>query len=315
MKKDRVSSEFKKCWAAQNGKEPSALTLYLTNLAPSGRRSMRSLLQKAMDILHLEGPLERMPWGTIKYRDIMEVRAELLKRKKSANTINMTLAAFQGVSKTAFLIGQLPADELCRIKTVPRVRSKRMPAGHSLRRREVVALLGVCRRANTRWGVRDGAIMALMLYAGLRRNEVVALDVDDYESRTGMLRVRSGKGDREREVVLPNPARQRLGVWLRMRKKSAGALFCPILKNGVINRRKLSTQALYSMVRTRSVEAKIKVCTPHDLRRTFVTGLLDNGVDLNTARLLAGHENVETTARYDRRPERVQRRAVKRLVF
>ena len=112
---------------------------------------------------------------------------------------------------------------------------------------------------------------------------------------------------------LPKSAREAMKNWLAIRGRHVGPMFHGL--NGNDLERRLSSQALYEMLRRRCREAKIKACSPHDLRRKFITRLLDMGVDINTTRQLAGHEDIQTTARYDRRRIEAQHRAVARLHF
>jgi len=289
------------------------LTVYLDSLAPTGRRSMRSLLGRAAALLGFEGPLEDLPWGQLRYADVARVRAERLQAGKSINTVNATLAALRGVLNAALLLGQLPAEEGPRVRAIPRVKGKRLPAGRRLQEVEVSRLLRACCRDDTAMGARDGAIIALMAFAGLRRSEVIGLDGGDYERGTGRLRIRQGKGSRDREMLLPKAVRERLQRWLAWRGKGPGSLFCGVRTHTPLMTHRLSSQAVYGIIRRRAAEAKIAPCSPHDLRRTFITRLLEVGVDLNTTRQLAGHEDLQTTARYDRREIAVQRRALARL--
>ncbi len=73
------------------------VTVYLEGLAPSGRRSMRSLLGQVAAILGFEGPLEQMPWADLRYAHVAKVRAELRSQGKSPNSVNTALAAVRGV--------------------------------------------------------------------------------------------------------------------------------------------------------------------------------------------------------------------------
>ncbi len=293
----------------------NALTLYLDNLAPSGRRSTRSRLQAAAEILgHGTVALEAAPWTHFGYAELATVRAELLRRGKAPSTINGTLGALRGVLRTAFDLGLIPADVYLRLDRIKLVKGKRLPAGRSLTQREVDKLLRACRREAGPAGLRDATMIALMAAAGLRRSEVVGLAMDDYERRRGRLTVREGKGGRQRELALPGLVRRDLAQWLKVRGRIDGPLFCPVLANGYTEIRALSAQRLYDVVLERAAAAGIERCTPHDLRRTFVTRLLSQDVDLNTVRQLAGHSDIQTTARYDCRDDRVQRSAMRQVV-
>jgi site-specific recombinase XerD len=80
----------------------------------------------------------------------------------------------------------------------------------------------------------------------------------------------------------------------------------------LVNRR-MTDQAVLLLLRRRATQAKVATFTPHDLRRSFISDLLDAGADMVTVQKLAGHANVQTTARYDRRGEEAKRRAVELL--
>jgi site-specific recombinase XerD len=84
-------------------------------------------------------------------------------------------------------------------------------------------------------------------------------------------------------------------------------------KGGRITIRCMTDQAVLYTLRRRAVQAGVVSFSPHDLRRTFVSDLLDAGADIATVQRMAGHANVATTARYDRRGEMTKRKAAELL--
>jgi site-specific recombinase XerD len=89
-------------------------------------------------------------------------------------------------------------------------------------------------------------------------------------------------------------------------------LFCNINKSGRITIHRLTDQAVLHVLKKRAVQASVASFSPHDLRRSFISDLLDADADISTAQL-AGHSNVQTTARYDRRGEATKRKAAELL--
>ena len=145
-----------------------------------------------------------------------------------------------------------------------------------------------------------------MYACGLRRDEIVSLDLEHYNE--GDLKVR-GKGDKERWAYVDNGAQDWLHDWLSIRGSDPGPLFYPINKGGVIQYRRMADQSIYDMLLNHAKQAGIARFSPHDLRRSFISELLDRGADIVTVQGLAGHASVQTTAKYDRRGERARRKA------
>ena len=136
---------------------------------------------------------------------------------------------------------------------------------------------------------------------------MVSLDRDDYDPATGELRVR-GKGSKERLVYVDNGAADALQDWIGIRGDELGPLFPPIDKGGAIQPRRMTEQAVYNVLRKRAAQG-VGQGSPHDLRRTFISDLLDAGADISTVSKLAGHASVQTMARYDRRGDVAKRKA------
>jgi len=148
---------------------------------------------------------------------------------------------------------------------------------------------------------------------GMRRGEITRLTMADFHDNegSGEFVVRKAKGNKERKAFVRNGAYAALSDWLHVRGTQPGPLFLAIHKGGEVQPNGITTQALGDMLAKRCVEAGISTPTTwHDFRRTFASTLLDSGTDLVTVSKLMGHEQTTTTARYDRRGEEVQRKAV-----
>lgn len=141
----------------------------------------------------------------------------------------------------------------------------------------------------------------------------MTLNTGDYDATSGALTIRSGKGSKDRITYASTGTRTALSSWMLVRGDEAGAIFKPISKSGKISADRITDQAVLFILRRRSTQAGIASCSPHDLRRSFVSDLLDAGADIATVQRLAGHSSVTTTARYDRRGEATKLKAVELL--
>jgi site-specific recombinase XerD len=296
---------------AARDQNPAAV--YLARLAPGSRRAMTAALETLARIAH--GPAARaeiFPWAALRYQHTQALRTALA-AKYAPSTANRQLSALRGVLREAWRLGAMTAEDYRRAADLEPVRGERLPAGREVTAGELRALFLACREDTTAAGARDAALLAVLYGGGLRRSEVVALDLADYNPESGELRVRAGKGGKERIVYATNGARAALEAWLEVRGTQPGALLQPVDKGGRVLPRRMTDQAVLYILRKRAIEARVERFTPHDLRRTFISHLLDAGADLATVQRLAGHSNVTTTARYDRRGEAAKRRAAELL--
>ncbi len=289
--------------------------VYLASLQPTGRVTMQSTLEKIADFAG-GFTLDSMPWTQLRYEHVAAIRTKLAEKYKPA-TVNKYLCAIRGVMRAAWRLGQIDAETYQRIADVRGVTGSTLPTGRGLNSGEVKGLMEACVNDPTATGARDAAIIALAYAGGLRRAEIASLDMANIledDGETISIKVVKGKRNKERMVYLDNGAAQALRDWLAIRGTEPGALFYAGRRGGHLTRgQRMTGQALGDVLTKRAELAGIEPCTPHDLRRSFVSDLLDAGVDISTVANMAGHESVETTRRYDRRGERAKRQAAKTL--
>lgn len=253
-------------------------------------------------------------WAQMRYPHVQLIRAELITAYRPATT-NKILSALRGVLEAAFNAGQMSAEDYQRATQVKSVRGETLPAGRDIDNEEIRALVDICRNDPSPAGVRDAAIIGVLYTCGLRRSELVGLNRDDIDPKDGKLTIQGGKGRKARTTYIAGGAWTVLKAWLNIRGAGSGALFNPVLKNGRVMERRMTAQAVYYMLKKRAEQADVDDFSPHDMRRTFVGNLLDQGADIATVAKLAGHANVNTTARYDRRSEETKRKAIELLDF
>lgn len=293
-------------------KHPAAV--YLDGLTTkAGRVAMRSALNQVARLLSDgRADADTLPWQALRCQHVAAVRKRLGERCKPA-TVNKALSAVRRCLKEAWRLGLMTAEQYHKAVDVPNVRGSRLPVGRSLEKGEVKALLEVCRKDRRAVGARDAAAVVLMAGAGLRRAEAAAVRMEDCNlSSTGEMRI-IGKGDKERFVCLAGGGIKVINAWVGKRGDDPGPLLCPISQSGQVEIRNMTSQALMLRLKERCRQARIEPCSPHDLRRTFVSNLLESGVDIVTVQKLAGHASPETTSRYDRRGKETLHRAASML--
>ncbi len=282
---------------------------YLAGLSKRSRRTMRSALDTIAGMA-TDGAAdaEAFPWHKLRFEHTAALRSALAERYQNVNTANLHLAALRGVLKACWRLGLMDGETYHRAVDVPAVKGSALPKGRSLGAGEIRALFEVCGQDQTPAGRRDAAVLALLYGCGLRRAEVAALPADSYNAETGSLAV-MGKGNKERLAYLANGSQAAMADWLKIRGEEPGPLFLRVNKGGRVGAEGLTAQAIYNAVKKRAAQAGVSDFSPHDLRRTFVGDLFDAGADVSIVQKLAGHAQVTTTARYDRRPERAKQQA------
>lgn len=283
--------------------------VYIGSLSVGSHRTMRAALENIARIFDL--PAHQLDWTRLRYQHVQAVRARLAELYAPA-TANRHMAALRGVLKEAWRLGYLSAEDYQRAIDVKAIPGSRELAGRYVEPEEVEKLLSFAARRKKEIDRRDAAIIAVLYTCGLRRDELISLNVTDYSPR-GVRVV--GKGNKERFVPVNTQARRIIRAWLDLRSDDNGSLFLPMDKYGNVSTGRLTTQAVYTILKRRCRAAGVNQITPHDFRHTFISNLFDQGTDIATIADLAGHADVEITRRYDRRPERARMDAVERLLI
>ena len=278
--------------------------VYIASLgSDTGRRSQSQALRIVAQILG--GDVNSVNWSALRYQHTAAIRSRL--STYAPATANKILSALRQTLKQAWLLGQMTADEYYRAVELDPITGETLPAGREVTYDEIKALIDTCKNdENNKAGIRDAAIIGLMYSTGLRREEVVNLSLSDFND--GQIKV-TGKRHKQRTAYVTNGALDALNAWLSIRGSDDGALFLAIDKVGQIYEGYMQPEAIRNMINKRIKQAGIKHLSPHDLRRTNATHLLQAGADIATVAKLLGHKNINTTRRYDKRDEESKREA------
>ena len=229
----------------------------------------------------------------------------LKKREYASSTVSRKIAAVKSFFHFLVNDGVLQDDPTAVVDSPPV--DKHLP--RPLSPDEVASLLVEPARSATPKGLRDRALLELMYATGMRASEVVELEVDALDLEAGTIRC-LGKGNKERILPLYERAREALGAYLEggrarlLRGRNEAALF--VNHRG----RPLTRQGLWLLVREYGQAAGIaREVTPHTLRHSFATHLLDGGAGLREVQQLLGHTNISSTQIYTKVSTRRKREA------
>ncbi|MGQ9512000.1 site-specific tyrosine recombinase XerD [Thermodesulfitimonas sp.] len=218
---------------------------------------------------------------------------ELQRMGLSAATVARRTAALKSFFSFLTRLDYLPDDPAAELSSPKLI--QRLP--RVLTPQEVERILAAP-RLNTPTGLRDRAMLELAYASGLRVSELVGLDVDSINLEAGYVRV-FGKGARERVVPVGRAARESLRDYLRRGRP----LLCGSCKGRALflNRRgeRMTRQGFWKLLKYYARAAGIsKGLSPHTLRHSFATHMLENGADLRVVQELLGHADISTTQIY-----------------
>ena len=226
-------------------------------------------------------------------------RVALEARGLGAVSINVRITAVRKLAVEAADNGLLAPELANGITRVKGVASKGVRLGNWLSLRQAQALLNAPDIATMK-GLRDRAIIAVLLGCGLRRSEVAALTMEHIQQRDGRwcLVDLHGKHGRVRTVPVPVWVKVAIDAWSVRAGVTDGYVFRPVNRADQVQGEVLSEEVVWQMLRPYAEAAGVPGIAPHDCRRTAAKLCRAAGGELEQIQLLLGHASVQTTERY-----------------
>ncbi len=223
-----------------------------------------------------------LEWGgALNARSALRFLARLRREGYSNRSLNLVVQALRAYFRFE---GYDEEAEKLKPPKVPRSLPK------ALTREEVKRLLSVIPPTRK----RDRLIVLLLYGAGLRVSELCNLKKDDVDLERGIIVVRGGKGAKDRVVPIPEFLVKEIRSYLETRSDSSEYL---LVEERRRNKDRLSTKTVWYLLKKYGKKAGVEV-TPHRLRHSFATHMLERGVDIRAIQELLGHSNLSTTQIY-----------------
>ena len=275
---------------------PSLASLCTLVVAGIPNPSTRSMYRKALRdfLMWLETQGEAPLTKAMVQRHVVFLTA----RGYAASSVNQRLAAIRKFVLTATDQGLVAVKHAAGILRIRGVRQRGVGSGNWLSADEAEKLMNAP-DPKTPKGKRDRAILGLMVGCGLRRSEVVCLNVEDLQRQEGrwvLLNV-IGMHGRTRRVPLPPWAKLAIVRWMEAAGISEGPVFRAVGRDGKSADRRLSAPMILEIVSRYATELGLKV-RPRDLRRTCAKLCRSSGGDLEQIQMLLGHSSIQITEQY-----------------
>jgi site-specific recombinase XerD len=226
-------------------------------------------------------------------------RVALESRGLGSVSINVRITAVRKLAAEAADNGLLAPELAAGIARVKSAKSMGVRTGNWLSLKQAQALLNAPDIATTK-GLRDRAIIAVLLGCGLRRSEVAALTMGHIQQRDGRWCIVDllGKQGRVRTVPMPAWVKVAIDAWTGPVGVLDGHVFRPVNRADKVQGDVLSEKAVWQMLRPYAMTTGVAGLAPHDLRRSCAKACRAAGGELEQIQLLLGHASVQTTERY-----------------
>jgi len=288
---------------------PASVRYLMQVESVNSRSTIVSRLNRVAGIFGFSDHVE-FPWPKLTSDELYLAR-EKLKTFWAPTTVNAALSEIKAVCEIAFLHDQMDVQTYQRIKLVKRLKASRQYSGRELSGAEIKRFELSCDDGSY-VGLRDKSIFLLGVGCGLRRAELASLTVSNLNFSDNSVNV-IGKGDKERTVWMPDQVSAALDEYIHeVRVPEDSPLFVKFGKEDeplIARKKHLGNSSINYILEQRRELAKIDKFKPHDLRKTYGTKLLRDGVDIKTVSRLLGHSSVTTTEIYDVRDEVMAKQA------
>ena len=270
------------------------IELVLDGLAsPHSRRSYALALARFLDWFEAAGR------PGLSKATVQRYRTHLDGQSLAASSLNVHMSAIRKLAYEAADNGLIAPELAAGIGRVRGAKRQGIRAGNWLTPAEATAVLNAPDRSSA-IGCRDRALLGFLLGCGLRRAELVSLDVGHIQLRDArwVIPDLAGKGQRLRTVPVPAWVKLLLDAWLERARIEAGPIFRPVNKGGQVLASRISEDTVWKVVRRYGAGIGQPELAPHDARRTCAKLCRAAGGELEQIQLLLGHASVLTTERY-----------------
>ena len=226
-------------------------------------------------------------------------RSSLEERRLGSSSIIIRMSAIRKLAAEAADNGLLAPELAAGIARVKSAKCVGVRTGNWLSARQAQTLLNAPDVTTVR-GLRDRAIIAVLLGCGLRRSEVAALTFTHIQQRDGRWCVVDlvGKHGRIRTTPMPNWVKVAIDAWTVPAGVADGQVFRAVVRGDRVSGDRLGEKVVWQMLREYAAEISIPCLAPHDLRRTCAKLCRAAGGELEQIQMLLGHASVQTTERY-----------------